>query len=62
MRIRVNAFFNVLQRPPVMFTEVTPSVAKNLLFFGVGGVFDVAVLTFAARAKRNRIQRACAHV
>ena len=62
MRIRVNAFLNVLQRPPVVLTDVTPSVTKNLTFFGVSGVFDVAVLMFAARTSRNRIKRACAHV
>lgn len=62
MRIWVNVFFNVLQRPPVVLTDVTPSVTKNLIFFGVSSVFDVAILTLAARTSGNRIKRACAHV
>ena len=62
MLIRVNACFNVLQSPPVVFTDVTPSVTKNLIFFGVGGVFDVTVFVITARASRDGIKRACAHV
>lgn len=45
-----------------MLTPVALTVTQNLSVFGVGRVADTGITFAAARTRRNRVERACAHV
>ena len=45
-----------------MLTPVALAISQDAPVFGVGRVADTGITFAAARTRRNRVERACAHV